>query len=111
MCGAAHGLRRLGHGILQPIGCESREPQQLRALLAQVLETSALDDTEYPLLSVRFEILAVRLQGTFRPLVRAMHRFLLVFIGFRRRGALVEREHDVRADPVLDLQKAVEIAK
>ncbi len=32
---AAHGLRRLGHRILQPIGGEGRKAQQLRALLAQ----------------------------------------------------------------------------
>ncbi|SHV62979.1 Uncharacterised protein [Mycobacteroides abscessus subsp. abscessus] len=42
-------------------------------------------------------------QATLRPLVGALHRILLILTGVDQRGELVEGEHDVGTELVLNL--------
>ena len=65
---AAHGLRRLGHGILQPIGGEGRIAQQLGALLAQLED---LDDDGVVVVALPLSPRAVKALNTFSRSVAA----------------------------------------
>jgi hypothetical protein len=47
----------------------------------------------------------VLIDAALRPLVRSLHRALLVGTGIEQGGELVESEHDVGAEPVLDTHR------
>ncbi len=76
-----------------------------RCLAAQILVLRALDHGEQrlirPMGSLRGEPL-VFVDAALRPFVRAPQRLLLIATGIEQRGQLVEGEHDIRAEPVLD---------
>ena len=85
---------------------ESHGGQVSAGRAAQVLVLSALDDSEQSLVGLVRAFLGQALvlrnaaQG---PQTRALQRLLLITAGVVERGELVEGEHDVRAQVVLDL--------